>query len=84
MLYYKDLNWVQFIHGYTTIMEQQPSESIVREMITHLKYLSMEASCHGFDKGRALHSSILTDTEDGRLQKEKVSFSPEKIRHAVR
>jgi hypothetical protein len=57
-------------------MEREPSESIVREMVTHLKYLSMEASCHGFDKARALHSSILTDMEDGLygwLQKEKVS-----------
>jgi hypothetical protein len=57
-------------------MEREPSESIVREMITHLKYLSMEASCYGFDKARALHSSILTDMEDGLygwLQKEKVS-----------
>jgi hypothetical protein len=36
----------------------------------------MEASCHGFYKARALHSSILTDMEDGLygwLQKEKVS-----------
>jgi hypothetical protein len=75
-LYYTDLSWPQFIQGYTTIMEREPLESIVREMVTHLKYLSMEASCHGFDKARALHSSILTDMEDGLygwLQKEKVS-----------
>jgi hypothetical protein len=49
-LYDTDLSWAQFIQGYTTIMEREPSEAIVREMITHLKYLSMEASCYGFDK----------------------------------
>jgi hypothetical protein len=43
-LYYTDLSWAQFIQGYTTIMEREHLEYIVREMITHLKYLSMEAS----------------------------------------
>jgi hypothetical protein len=42
-------------------------------MITYLKFLSMEASCHGFDNARHLHSLILTDMEHGLygwLQKE--------------
>jgi hypothetical protein len=61
---------------YTNVMERETSESIVREMILHLKYLSTEASCHWFEKARALHSSILTDMEDGLYgwqQKEKVT-----------
>jgi hypothetical protein len=41
----------------------------------------MEATCYGFDKAQALHSSILIDMEDGLygwLQKEKVSDARKK------
>jgi hypothetical protein len=64
-LYYSDLNWPQFLQGYTTIIERETDDSVVRAMVSHLKQWAIEANCHGFEKAKHLHASILTDMEDG-------------------
>jgi hypothetical protein len=64
-LYYSDLNWPQFLQGYTTIIERETDDSVARAMISHLKQWAIDAHCHGFEKAKHLHASTLTNMEDG-------------------
>jgi hypothetical protein len=75
-LYYNDLSWSQFLQGYTTIIERETDDTVARAMVSHLKQWAMEANCHGFEKAKHLHATILTDMEDGLygwLQKEAMA-----------
>jgi hypothetical protein len=56
-MYYSDLNWPQFLQGYTTIIEREKDDSVARAMISHLKQWAIEAKCHGFEKAKHLHAT---------------------------
>jgi hypothetical protein len=64
-LYYSVLNWPQFLQGYTTIIERETDDSVVRAMVSHLKQWAIQANCHGFEKAKHLHANMLTDMEEG-------------------
>jgi hypothetical protein len=84
-LYYTDLNWPQFLQGYTTIIERETDDSVVSAMVSHLKQWAIEANCDGFEKAKHLHVSILTDMEDGLygwLHKEAMAEDRKKSHNA--
>jgi hypothetical protein len=48
-------------------MEREPSEFLLRSMVTHLKFLARDANVCGFQSMRNSHGAVLSDMEDGLI-----------------